>query len=60
MQHWDSQGETAALGILGGEDDDAAASVEDLMDEEGVQEAARNTLAMLRSGRPLADDEIMS
>lgn len=60
MQHWDTQGEIAALGILGGEDDDAGASAEDLMDEEGAQEAARNTLAMLRSGRPLSEDEIMS
>lgn len=60
MQHWDTQGESAALGILGSEDDDAAASVEDDADEEGTQEAARNALAMLRSGRPLGEEEIMS
>lgn len=60
MQHWDTQGESAALGIPGGEDDDVTASMEDDADEEGVQEAARNTLAMLRSGRTLTEDEIMS
>lgn len=60
MHHWDTQGETAALSIIGGEDDDVTASLEDVADEEGVQESARNTLAMLRSGRPLNEEEILS
>ncbi|XP_026328689.1 adenylate kinase 7-like [Hyposmocoma kahamanoa] len=60
VQHWNTQGETAALGIAGGEDDDVTASMEDIADEEAVQETARNTLAMLRSGRPLGEEEIIS
>lgn len=60
MQHWDTQGENVALGILGGEDDDVAVSAEDDVDEEGVQDTARSTLAMLHSGRPLNEDDIVS
>lgn len=60
MQHWNTQGESAALGIAGGEDDDVTASMEDIGDEEAVQETARNTFAMLRSGRPLGEEEIIS
>lgn len=44
----------------GEEMDPAATDVEDdAGDEEAVQEAARNTLAVLRSGRPLTDEDVM-
>ncbi|CAG9785119.1 unnamed protein product [Diatraea saccharalis] len=60
VDHWDV-GEFAALPRPTGEeeDPDAANTDDDLGDEEGVQETARQTLAILRSGRLLTDEEIM-
>ncbi|RVE46311.1 hypothetical protein evm_009030 [Chilo suppressalis] len=59
VSHWEV-GETTALPVPTGEEEDPAADAdEDLSDEEGVQETARQTLAMLRSGRPLSDEEIL-
>lgn len=44
----------------GEEVDPAATDIDDDQgEEEGMQEAARNTLAVLRSGRPLTDEDVM-
>ncbi|XP_072940492.1 uncharacterized protein Dpy-30L2 [Epargyreus clarus] len=59
VNHWDA-GETTALGMPAPEEDDNAGDDEDdLGEEEGVRETARQTLAILRSGRPLTDDDIV-
>lgn len=60
MNHWDV-GETAALPHTTGEEDQSvAADSEDNGEEEGVQEAAKQTLATLQSGRAFNDDEILT
>lgn len=43
----------------GEEEDPNAGDDDDQGEEEGTQETARNTLAVLRSGRPLTDDDVM-
>ncbi|XP_049866241.1 adenylate kinase 7-like [Pectinophora gossypiella] len=59
IQHWET-GELATLGIPLAEDDDQnAGSGDDAGEEEGAQEAARATLAVLKSGRPLTEEEII-
>lgn len=59
MAHWDI-GETAALEVpVMGEDDALDLDDEDQGEDEAAQETARQTLAMLRTGRPLTEDEIM-
>lgn len=51
----------AALAMPTGEEEDPALTDadDDTGEEEGVQEAARNTLSVLRSGRPLTDEDVM-
>ncbi|PZC85369.1 hypothetical protein B5X24_HaOG201865 [Helicoverpa armigera] len=61
VHHWDV-GETVALGVPTGEEEDLGmADMDDDMDneEDGVQEQARQNLAILQSGRPLSDEEII-
>ncbi|KAL0840428.1 hypothetical protein ABMA28_015683 [Loxostege sticticalis] len=60
VSHWEV-GEVAALAMPTGEEVDPAATDidDDQGEEEGMQEAARNTLAVLRSGRPLTDEDVM-
>ncbi|XP_028179094.1 adenylate kinase 7-like [Ostrinia furnacalis] len=60
VSHWEV-GEIAALAPPTGEEEDPAATDvdDDAGEEEGVQEAARNTLSVLRSGRPLTDEDVM-
>ncbi|XP_063839606.1 adenylate kinase 7-like [Ostrinia nubilalis] len=60
VSHWEV-GEMAALAPPTGEEEDPAATDvdDDAGEEEGVQEAARNTLSVLRSGRPLTDEDVM-
>lgn len=43
----------------GEEEDMNAGDEDDQGEEEGAQEVARNTLAVLRSGRPLTDDDVI-
>ncbi|KOB74470.1 Adenylate kinase 7 [Operophtera brumata] len=59
VSHWET-GETAGLGMSIGEEEEPIAGDddEDLGDEEGVQEAARNTIAVLRSGRLITEDDV--
>lgn len=63
MRHWEV-GERAALEmpIFGEEDDVNIVDGDDDIDEEdgAAQDRARQTLAILQSGRQLSDDEIIS
>lgn len=62
MRHWEA-GETAALVVptFGEEEDANMVDADDDVDEEdGSQEQARHTLAILQSGRQLADEEILA
>ncbi|XP_035458161.2 adenylate kinase 7 isoform X2 [Spodoptera frugiperda] len=58
VNHWDI-GETAAISEPNPEEEDMGMDDEDQGEDEGIQEQARQTLALLQSGRPLTDEEIM-
>ncbi|XP_052753558.1 adenylate kinase 7-like [Galleria mellonella] len=59
VRHWEVE-ETAALGMsVGNDEDPALADDDDTGEEEGVQEATKQTLAILQSGRLLTDNEVM-
>lgn len=60
IRHWEV-GETAVLGMSVGNDEDPALTDndDDTGEEEGVQEATKQTLAILQSGRLLTDNEVM-
>ncbi|CAH0627194.1 unnamed protein product [Chrysodeixis includens] len=60
IQHWEV-GETAALGVVSPEEEELGLGDddEDLGEEEGVQEAAKQTLAILQSGRQLSEEELL-
>lgn len=57
MQHWE-KGEAADLPAPTGEEEDPGADFDDDSADD-AQEAAKQTLALLQSGRPLGDDEIL-
>ncbi|KAI5631958.1 adenylate kinase 7 [Phthorimaea operculella] len=59
VNHFDSGGELLALGIPLGEDEEPIVDDDDTGEEEGAIEAAKTTLALLRSGRPIAEEEII-
>ncbi|CAH1644257.1 unnamed protein product [Spodoptera littoralis] len=58
VQHWDI-GETAAIADPNPEEEDLGMDDEDQGEDEEIQEQARQTLALLQSGRPLSDEEII-
>ncbi|XP_026729312.1 adenylate kinase 7-like isoform X2 [Trichoplusia ni] len=59
VHHWEV-GEIAALGIVSPEEEDLGlADDDDEFGEEDLQEAAKQTLAILQSGRLLNDEEIL-
>ncbi|KAJ0179940.1 hypothetical protein K1T71_004531 [Dendrolimus kikuchii] len=59
VKHWEV-GETAALGMPTGEEEDPAiVDDDDTGEEEGAQESARQTLAILQSGRAFNEEEII-
>lgn len=58
VNHWE-KGETAALGPIMGEEAEPSEVDDDFGEEEGFQESAKHTLAMLQTGRPLDDEEIL-
>ncbi|XP_045513960.1 adenylate kinase 7-like isoform X1 [Pieris brassicae] len=60
IKHWES-GETAGLPMPTGEEEDATPpdDEDDGGEEEAIQENARQTLAMLQSGRALTDEELL-
>ncbi|KAJ2946944.1 hypothetical protein O0L34_g16290 [Tuta absoluta] len=57
--HWDSGGELLALGLPIGEDEEPVVDDDDTGEEEGVIENAKATLAILRSGRPISEEDII-
>ncbi|XP_030023448.2 adenylate kinase 7 [Manduca sexta] len=58
VDHWEV-GETAALALPTTEQEDGMDDDDDPGEEEGAQENAKQTLAILQSGRPLTDDDII-
>ncbi|XP_038210514.1 adenylate kinase 7-like [Zerene cesonia] len=60
VHHWEV-GETADLAVPTGEEEEPvpADDDDDAGEEEGAQETARQTLAMLQSGRMLSDEELL-
>ncbi|CAH2236994.1 jg9487 [Pararge aegeria aegeria] len=58
VNYWE-RGETTDLPMLNGEEDDGASDVDDTDEKEGMQENAKQNLALLKSGRPLGEDEIL-
>ncbi|XP_023951612.1 adenylate kinase 7 [Bicyclus anynana] len=58
VNHWEN-GETADLPMPIGEEDEHANSEDDAGEQEAIQENAKQTLALLKAGRPLSEDEIL-
>lgn len=57
-EHWE-KGELATLGLMTGEEGDVELDDDEDNNEEEIQETARQTLAILLSGRTFSDEEIL-